>query len=290
MPAKTHGLSKNCRLYRIWCSMKSRCYAKSRAKYDSYQKKGITVCDEWRNSFLAFQSWAIANGYADNLSIDRIDNDKNYEPANCRWATTKQQARNTCCNVWITFNGEKRLLTDWAHKIGIGVSGLRERIANHGVEYALTTPPHEWEKFVGPDGTSETINGWARRLGLSAATLHERIARHGIKKALAMPNGTCPPKLMELDGVVDSIGGWARRLNISTAALKYRIRRHGVYEALTAKKTGKRTTTLLVHAGIADSMQGWARRLGCSPDKIKWRIRWYGKENAIGALLREFDS
>ena len=91
----THGLMhKEPRLYRIWCNMKSRCELETNAAYKDYGGRGITVCDEWRTDFAAFVHWARQNGYSDNLTIDRINNDKGYYPTNCRWATAKQQANN----------------------------------------------------------------------------------------------------------------------------------------------------------------------------------------------------
>ena len=90
---KNHGFSRT-RLYTIWSGMKARCYNPNFTGYYIYGGRGISVCDEWRNNFFSFQKWALENGYNDELTIDRIDGDGNYEPANCRWATYKQQAAN----------------------------------------------------------------------------------------------------------------------------------------------------------------------------------------------------
>lgn len=87
---------KNSRLYGIWRNMKTRCYNKNDVSYQKwYGAKGISICDEWRNDFAAFQEWALSHGYADNLSIDRINSCGDYSPSNCRWATAKEQAQNT---------------------------------------------------------------------------------------------------------------------------------------------------------------------------------------------------
>lgn len=85
-----HGM-KNSRIYTIWCGMKARC---SQSKNQNYHGKGITVCNEWSNDFTIFYKWSIENGYNDNLTIDRIDANKGYEPSNCRWISHQQNAFN----------------------------------------------------------------------------------------------------------------------------------------------------------------------------------------------------
>ena len=87
----THGLYQT-RLHRIWRGMKQRCSNPNKQHYDRYGGRGIKVCDEWENDFQAFYNWAMSNGYRDDLTIDRIDNDGDYEPSNCQWIT---QAENT---------------------------------------------------------------------------------------------------------------------------------------------------------------------------------------------------
>jgi hypothetical protein len=137
-----HGLClKSRRLYRIFHAMKLRCFDKKHRNYSDYGERGITVCSEWENNIESFFEWALANGYDDTKSIDRIDNDKGYSPDNCRWATNAEQARNKRDNVYLTINGEKHVLSDWARIKSIDRSTLANRIKKGwDIDKALNTP------------------------------------------------------------------------------------------------------------------------------------------------------
>jgi len=94
------NLKRQTRLYNIWTGMKSRCYNKKDTGYRYYGRRGIAICNEWRDNYNTFKSWAILNGYKENLTIDRINNDGNYEPDNCQWITAKEniiKIRNERC-------------------------------------------------------------------------------------------------------------------------------------------------------------------------------------------------
>lgn len=134
--SRTHGLTGT-RSYRIWQAMHNRCRNKNQPNYKNYGGRGIKVCARWS----CFENFLEDMGEpADGVSIDRIDNDGDYEPKNCRWATRRQQSRNMRTNRVIEFRGCKRPLIDWADDLGIDQSSLRERLERWPLEKALTQP------------------------------------------------------------------------------------------------------------------------------------------------------
>lgn len=107
----THGLSQT-KIYKIWQGMKKRCELHNDKRYSDYGGRGIKVCEEWHD-FINFYNWAIQNGYSEDLTIDRIDNNGNYEPSNCRWSTNKEQANNRRTNINITIGNTTKTMTEW---------------------------------------------------------------------------------------------------------------------------------------------------------------------------------
>ncbi len=114
---RTHGLSDT-RLHRIWMGMRRRCYSTTTHNYQDYGGRGIKMCDEWLNDFKTFYDWAMANGYKEDLSLDRIDVDGNYEPNNCRWANDYVQTHNRRLDKLYTYNGKTMSVRDWCKEIG----------------------------------------------------------------------------------------------------------------------------------------------------------------------------
>ena len=136
---KKHG-KHDSRIYHIWCAMKSRCHNPNNQDYKDYGGRGITVCKEWNENFNAFWSWAIENGYSNNLPIDRINTNGNYCPENCRWADDYQQANNHRNTLIYNYNGETHSLSEWARMIGISPNTLYCRIVIYKwpIERAMT--------------------------------------------------------------------------------------------------------------------------------------------------------
>lgn len=139
----THKLSKS-RIYREYHSMIKRCSENYHCR-NTYYDKGITVCSEWigENGFQNFYDWSMKNGYAENLTLDRKDNDKGYSPENCRWTTMKVQQNNKSNNVYIEYMGETKTMKQWCEILGLNY-GMVKRRRQCGWEVPrLFEPPHK---------------------------------------------------------------------------------------------------------------------------------------------------
>ena len=135
-----HNL-KNTRLYYIWSCMKQRCYNENHKQYKDYGQRGIKICNEW-HEFINFYNWAINNDYQDNLTIDRINNNGNYEPNNCRWVNMKIQSNNRRSNHIIEYKNETHTLKEWCDILKLNYKTIQTRINSlkWNVEKAFETP------------------------------------------------------------------------------------------------------------------------------------------------------
>lgn len=138
----THGMT-NTRLFHIFDSMKARCYRKKSINYNLYGGRGIKICDEWLNDNKKFFEWAFKNGYKEDLTIDRIDVNGNYEPSNCRWITVKEQARNRRTNTMFTYKGQTKCLKEWGEITGLCPATIGYRIKhNYPKDKVLSNEKH----------------------------------------------------------------------------------------------------------------------------------------------------
>lgn len=161
------------RLYRIYIGMKRRCYGKYDKRYDRYGGRGITMCDEWLGEygFVNFRDWSYQNGYQESLSIDRKDNNGNYEPSNCRWVTMLEQNYNRSNTIYITYNGETHTTNEWAEITNLSIDAIRRRYHDGwDIKDVLFKPlgkakrkPLEY-RHIKPEGTKGKIYGYSVRI------------------------------------------------------------------------------------------------------------------------------
>jgi hypothetical protein len=136
---RTHGESDT-HLYTLWKTMKARCGSPGAHAYADYGGRGIRVCDRWRDDYTAFRDDMGPRPSMDH-SVDRIDGDGDYEPGNCRWATSREQVRNRACTRFLTWNGEIRTISEWSELTGICFSTIATRVSKGWPDaQALSTP------------------------------------------------------------------------------------------------------------------------------------------------------
>jgi DNA-binding XRE family transcriptional regulator len=187
-----HGMSQS-RLYKEWRGMLLRCTTPSHKSYKDYGGRGISVCTQW-HEFPNFQEWALANGYNDNLTIDRIDVNGNYEPSNCRFTDIITQCNNRRSSKFITYQGKTMSQAQWARELGISRGAITQRAKrNLPVNEILRTEKHvhrgenHSQNLITFNGITMNQKQWAERVGVSPTTLGRRLKEWGIERALTQP-------------------------------------------------------------------------------------------------------
>lgn len=189
--AKKHGLSKT-RLHRIWHSMYCRCYYPSTNQFKNYGGKGIKVCEEWKHmeGFINFYNWAINNGYSEELTLDRIDNSKDYCPENCKWSTSKYQSNHKTNNIIYTINGKTQTAKQWCEEYGVLQTTFNDRL-NRGwdLEKAISKPVTKCGGFLyyTLNGETKLLSEWCKEYNINYQTAWKK-AKNGnsIEKILKL--------------------------------------------------------------------------------------------------------
>lgn len=204
--------------YRTWISIKARCCNPRYSRYSDYGGRGIRVCERWCESFENF--FYDMGEKPLGLSIDRIDNNGNYEPGNCRWATRKQQDSNMRKNVFLTLHGKTQILSDWARELGMTGTSLRKRLRRWPIERALSAPPAKPLRITF-EGKQQTIATVAEKLGIHVSTLRSRIDNGwSVRRAVEKSS---KPLLIRHDGKYQSLLTLAREHGLNVWTLRGRI-------------------------------------------------------------------
>lgn len=177
----------------------------------NYHNKGIDVCDEWKNDYTVFRDWALAHGYREDLTLDRINNNKGYSPDNCRWVTRKEQASNRSTCLYITIDGVTHTMAEWCRINNVNVDAACKRIEVYGwnPERAVTEQTRTYQKY-GPysrkrrqdrqakegerepkkieyNGESRTLGEWSKLTGIHPSVLYWRIHNWPLDKVFTTP-------------------------------------------------------------------------------------------------------
>lgn len=247
---KIYTKKNNKRLFSIWTGMKSRCYNKNTINYCNYGGRGISICDEWKDSFEKFCIWSYSNGYDDSLSIDRINPNGNYEPSNCRWTTDKEQANNRTSNLYITIDGVTKTLQQWADETGIPRHTIEYRIFIGLEGKALIMDKNEFKNggysnqgkndghLIEYNGEVHNIKEWAKIFNMKEGLLSKRITqdKSPFNKAILSneeyleyrKNFNKHLKIYEIDGEKHTLKEWSEISGINYSTLKRRINKDNV--------------------------------------------------------------
>jgi hypothetical protein len=189
------------RIYNIWYGMIYRCTNPKCEAYPRYGGRGITVCDEWL-TFSTFKAWAHKSGYASNLTLERVDNSKGYNPGNCKWATPLEQGNNKRNNIHFSINGINLTVAELSRRSGLNYATIigrvrrgwtEDQILGAPIRHGLTAsgrpvmkPKNDWPVEI--DGISRLISEWAKLSGLSMGTIRRRIKRGWENSELLAPS------------------------------------------------------------------------------------------------------
>lgn len=186
---KTHGESRT-PLYIKWQAMMHRCENPTDVNYKHYGARGISVCPEWRSSFISFRDWALSNGFSDGLEIDRIDVNKGYYPDNCRWVTHTENENNKRDNRIETYKGVTDTLANLCRRFNANYANICSRLyQGFTIEEAFEKPYRKTRMMnLTVNGETATVKEWANRHGLNSSVVCERInAGWPVEKALKTP-------------------------------------------------------------------------------------------------------
>lgn len=219
--------------WKSWRSMIARCEVQGNASYERYGGRGIKVCERWRNSFEAFLE-DMGERPSKDYQIEREDNDGDYEPSNCRWATRKEQARNRRNNRRLTHEGETLTVAEWAERTGMTKGQLMNRVNLGWTDERILTEPvqkhtRSFRERLTANGETLPTREWAKRLGLTMSAICQRI-QHGWsdEKIVNTPRRTRVTKRSELhtltlNGKTLTVAEWAERTGIAKNVLMNRV-------------------------------------------------------------------
>ncbi|MGM1361119.1 hypothetical protein ACS2B2_25685 [Bacillus cereus group sp. BceL297] len=246
----------NTRLYKIWIGMKHRCFQEDNKAYHHYGGRGITVCEEW-SDFQSFYDWSMKNGYSDELSIDRVDVNGDYEPGNCEWVTTTDQANNKRTNINITLNGEKKTMTEWAHFFEVNPVTVSQRYRRgiRGIELFEEAEHKSSPIYIEINNEIRTLRDWEKITGVSRGTIRERLNKGLIGEELISKEKS-NVIYIELHGERKNLKEWAKSTGIGYDIICERYKK-GIRDERLLKKENDKEIYVEID-GVKKTLTQWA--------------------------------
>lgn len=230
---RRHGMTKS-KAWICWDSMLQRCNNPNHKSYHHYGGRGISVCERWH----VFENFYDDMGEPNGLTLDRIDVNGNYDKANCRWATMKEQGRNTRVNRFLTLDGETMTIADFTERYDLSDNMIADRLKRGWtVEDAILKPNSYIKRWLYINGIKRPFMDVAREYGIHPVTLQDRLARGWpLEKAISTPVAHIPIRLT-FEGETMSITGWAKRLDVDRKWLRRQLDKMPVADAFVLAKT-----------------------------------------------------
>jgi len=246
--------------------MKGRCYNPKTNGYKYYGGKGITVCEEWLNSSKAFYKWALNNGYESNLTIDRIENDGNYEPDNCRWATHKEQQNHKTNNVFVEINGETKTASQWTEETGISSSAIINRLGKGKDIF----DDYSHVK-VNINGEIKTIVELSSEYNIPYSAILDRYHKGCSSEDLIRDLEPRETKHVEINGEIHTITEWAEISGLTREIIINRIAYGWNINDLLKPRTRVGRRKYIEINGVSRMVDEWCSIAGIS--KVTWYER-----------------
>ena len=283
--------NRELRLRKTWRSMKDRCFNPKNARYPRYGARGITVCEDWM-SFDSFKKWAMESGYTDDLTIDRVDNDGDYCPENCRWVDMKTQCNNRSTNHLLTLDGRTQTISEWARELGIPPGVIFQRKRNGWSDERALTEPVNSMKMYELNGEVHSLTEWESITGIPMKTLHKRVTVQGMSMEEAVQDTNYNRKYISFNGKTQSLAEWAREYGMNSFTLRERLVKTGwdMKEAISTpvrEMNYPNAPIVLTYQGRSQSVPEWSKEVGiCTATLYDRKRKGWDDEKILTSPVR----
>lgn len=278
------------RISKILRNMRYRCKNSNYSGYKWYGGKSVRVCDEWDKNTQSFIQWSIENGYDENKTIDRINNDGDYEPSNCRWVDNQTQQNNRSNNVYLTYNEETKTLREWSEVLGIDYSLIKARYyKGWDAENIFTAPYNSHRRVLTIYNETKTLSQWSNELGIMPSTLWYRYKNNYSDEDMVKPVDKNKKNIESTIYLIYNnkkltIREWADKLDLNIGTLYNRYYKGWTHEEILFGRDNSFRTIYLEYNNKTKTLREWSEIVGLHPDTLRNRYNkgWTAEEILFG--------